>query len=103
MRTPSLLAVFVLARVLILIGREVPLSPWSPVAFLWQDLLVVLIFATAERLVRRAWFSGAVYTVIVLYIALNLPLTRLLSSPLTVPMLRATRFARITWPQLSVP
>src|SRR2546422_3080118 len=91
MRTPSLLAVFVLARVLILIGREVPLSPWSPVAFLWQDLLVVLIFATSERLVRRAWFSGTLYAAIVLYIALNLPLTRLLSSPLTVPMLRATR------------
>jgi len=87
----SLLAVFVLARMLILIGRDVPLSPWSPVAYLWQDLLVVALFAIVERIVKRAWIMWTAYGVIVAYVALNLPVTRLLSSPMTVPMLRATR------------
>lgn len=91
MKALGLFSVFLLARVIVLMGRDVPLSPWSPVAYLWQDLLVVLLFGVLERAVRRPWFSWALYGGIVAYVALNLPLTRLLSSPMTVPMLRAAR------------
>ncbi len=91
MKALSLFFVFLVARVVILVGRDVPLSLWAPAAYLWQDLLVVLLFAGADRLARRAWITWTIYGSVVLYVALNLPLTRLLSSPLTLPMLRATR------------
>jgi arylsulfatase A-like enzyme len=91
MKALSLLGVFVLARVLILIGRDIPLSAWTPVTFLWQDVLVVVLFATVDRFARRPWISWTIYASMTLYVAVNLPLTRLLSSPMTLPMLRATR------------
>ena len=91
MKAISLLIVFLLARVLILIGRDVPLSAWTPAAYLWQDVLVVLLFAAVDRLARRPWISWALYAAITIYVAINLPLARLLSSPMTWQMLRATR------------
>jgi Sulfatase len=94
MITLSLLGVLLLARVAALLGHAVPLSWWSPAAFLWQDVLVVLLFAGWEWLTRRrpAW-TWTAYGLMAVYAALNVPLLRLLSSPLTVPMLRATRGA----------
>ena len=49
MKAISLLGVFVLAKVLVLAGRDVPLSPWTPWAYLWQDVLVALLFAAFEH------------------------------------------------------
>ena len=40
MRALSLFLVFVTAKLLVLAGRDVPLSPWTPLAFFWQDGLV---------------------------------------------------------------
>ena len=78
MKAISLLGVFALARALALLGRDIPLSLWSPIAYLWQDLLAVLLFAGFERVTaRRPWISWMVYVAIVLYIAINLPLVRL--------------------------
>ena len=52
----------------------------------------MLLFAVVERFTaRRPWVAWTVYSATALYVALNLPLVRLLSSPLTWPMLRATR------------
>jgi arylsulfatase A-like enzyme len=94
MKSLSLFGVLLLARLLALLGREVPLSPWSPIAYLWQDLLVALLFAGLERITaRQPWISWTVYFAAVIYIALNLPLLRLMWSPITLPMLRATRGA----------
>jgi len=94
MKTLCLFGVLLLARILILLGRDVPISVWSPAAFLWQDLAVVLAFAMLERMtVRRPWIAWTVYAVTALYVALNLPLFRLMSTPLTAPMLRAARGA----------
>ncbi len=91
MRALSLFLVFVTAKLLVLAGREVPLSPWAPLAYFWQDALVALAFAGVERLLRRrprvAW---ALYAVAAGYAALNVPLACLLSTPLTWPLLRAT-------------
>ena len=94
MKTLCLFGVLLLARVLILLGRDVPISVWSPAAFLWQDLAVVLAFAALERMtVRRPWIAWTIYAVAALYVALNLPLFRLMSTPMTAPMLRAARGA----------
>ena len=92
MKALCLFGVLLFARILILIGRDVPLSWWSPIAYLWQDSLIVLLFAVVERFTaRRPWVAWTVYSTTALYVALNLPLVRLLSSPVTWPMLRATR------------
>ena len=91
MKALSLFGVLLLARILILAGHEVPLCFWSPLAYLWQDSLVALLFAGLEWLTtRRPWISWMVYGVSTLYIAINLALLRLMSSPLTIPMLHAT-------------
>ncbi|PYM13650.1 MAG: hypothetical protein DME18_08490 [Verrucomicrobia bacterium] len=89
-----LFGVLLLARILILWGRNVPLSFWSPVAYLWQDVSVVLLFAVLTRLTsRRPWIAWTAYGATTIYVALNLPLIRLMSSPMTLPMLRASRGA----------
>src|SRR5262245_22992276 len=92
MKAFCLFGVLLFARMLVLPGRDVPVSWWSPVAYLWQDLLIVLLFAAVERVTaRRRWIAWAVYGTTALYVALNLPLVRLMSTPMTWPMLRATR------------
>jgi arylsulfatase A-like enzyme len=92
MRTASLLLVFLFAKVVMLAGSSVPLSWWSPIAFLWQDAAVVLVFGTAEFFLRpRGRVIWAVYGTLVLYTAINIPIVRVLGTPLTWPMLRATR------------
>jgi len=87
----SLLGVLIVAHLLGLQGRHLPLSPWSPVAFLWQDVLVALLFALIDAWIRRPRLSWALYAALVLYAAINVPVTRVLSTPLTLPMLRAAR------------
>ena len=79
MKSLSLFGVLLLARILILVGRDLPLSFWSPLAYLWQDLLVVLVFAGLERITpRRPWISWIVYGMSALYVAINVPLFRLM-------------------------
>ena len=94
MKAICLFGVLFFARILTLLGRDVPLSVWSPIAYLWQDLIIVLLFALVERFtVRRPWVAWTIYGATTLYVALNLPLVRLLSSPMSWPMLRAARGA----------
>jgi phosphoglycerol transferase MdoB-like AlkP superfamily enzyme len=78
-------------RVLTLAGRELPLSVWSPFAYLWQDLLAALIFYGCDARLRRPRLAWIAYAAAVAYIALNVPVARVLSSPLTWTMLRAAR------------
>jgi hypothetical protein len=90
MRTASLLCVLLLAKSAMLLGREVPLSPWTPLAYVWQDLLLVLLFAPLDALTRRwSWVGWTVYGALVLYAGVNVPIARVLSTPLTYPMFRA--------------
>jgi hypothetical protein len=91
MRALCLFAVLVLARILILAGRDIPLSLWTPLAFLWQDMLFALIFAALDWMLCRPKIAWALYGVVVAYVALNVPLCCTLSTPLTWPLLRAAR------------
>jgi len=94
MKAVCLLVVFILARILILAGRDIPMSPWTPFVYLWQDLLVVLMFAALNYLFRRRTRIGwTMYGLITLYTAVNVPITCVLSTPLTWPLIRATRGA----------
>src|SRR4051812_14856262 len=92
MKATSLLGVFILAKLLILAGRDIPLSPWTPWAYLWQDVLVALVFAALDLLTRRrSWVGWSVYALLALYAAVNVPVACTLATPLTWPLLRATR------------
>ncbi len=90
MRAASLLCVLLVAKAAMLLGREVALSPWTPLAYVWQDLLLVLLFAALDALTRRwSLFGWTAYGLIVFYTAVNVPIARALSTPLTYPMFRA--------------
>jgi arylsulfatase A-like enzyme len=91
MRAASLLGVFLLSKLLVLAGRDIPLSPWTPLAYFWQDVLAALLFAAFDFAARRRpWAGWGVYGLLVLYTAINVPVACTLSTPLTWPLLRAT-------------
>src|SRR5262245_6777734 len=88
----SLFGVLVVARVLILAGGAAPLSPWSPLVFLWQDCVFVVLFALFEQATRRRrWMGWSLYGAIAVYVAINVPVACVLSTPLTWPLLKAAR------------
>jgi arylsulfatase A-like enzyme len=109
MRAASLFGVFLVAKACVLVGREVPFSGWAPVAYLWQDLLVVLLFGAVDYGIGRPWVGWTSYTLIGLYVAVNVPVARVLSTPLTWPLLRAARgplwdsiVAYVTWANVAL-
>jgi hypothetical protein len=81
------------------------ISFWTPLAYFSQDLLVVLAFTGVDLAIRRFQRIGwVIYAMIVAYVAINVPIACLLSTPLTWPLLRATRGAlmdsiayHVTW------
>lgn len=92
MKTFCLLAVLVLAKMLSLARFELPGSLWVLPACLWQDLLIVAVQAAIDGAGRRLrWCGWAFYVAVTAYAALNVPLARLFATPMTWPMLRATR------------
>lgn len=92
MKALCLLGVFVLGKVLVLAGRGIPWSAWALPAYLWQDVAVVLVFAAFDHaLRRRPWVGWTLYAAAALYTTVNVPVARVLSTPLTWPLLRATR------------
>jgi phosphoglycerol transferase MdoB-like AlkP superfamily enzyme len=91
LRAACLLAVLLAARAATLAGHHIPFSIWSPIAYLWQDVLVAVLFFAVDSRLRRPRVAWMVYAVCVGYIALNVPVTRVLSTPLTWTMLRAAR------------
>jgi hypothetical protein len=89
MKALCIFVVLVAAKIIVCVRWSVPLSLWTPAALLWQDALAALVFAFVERtlLTRRAgWF---LYAALVFYIAVNVPVAMVLSSPLTPALLRA--------------
>ena len=89
MRAPALLIVFLLCKLLVLAGRHVDFTPWAIAAYIWQDCLVVLLFAGLERIVGKK-IGWILYAAAVLWAAINVPVARMMSTPLTWPMLHAT-------------
>jgi hypothetical protein len=91
LRALALLAVLVSAKAITLAGHAIPLSAWSPFAYFWQDVCVALAFLAIDRAVKRPALAWAAYAAIAAYVALNVPIARVLSTPLTWTMMRAAR------------
>lgn len=89
MRALALLGVFIIAKLATLTGRPVQLSGWTLIAYFWQDVLVALAFLLLDGVIRRPWFGWTIYGAAVSYVAINVPIARVLSSPLTWPMIGA--------------
>ena len=89
MSAVCLFATLTIARILAMWGRSVDASPWTPVALIWQDVVVaVLFFAFATLVGSRV--SRVAYWLVIIYAAMTVPIERALSSPLTMTMVRAT-------------
>ncbi len=89
MKAFALFGVFVIAKLAILIGHPIQLSGWTLIAYFWQDIFVALIFYLLDSLIKRGWFGWMLYSAAVAYIAINVPIARVLTSPLTLPMIGA--------------
>src|SRR5205085_5663431 len=76
-RAISLFAVLVTARAITLAGHPIPLSAWTPIAYLWQDVCVVLLFSVIDRVAPRGF-----YALLVAYTAINIPVALVLSTPM---------------------
>src|SRR5262245_25355004 len=88
-------AALVVSRIATLAGHDVHWSWWAFVAYLWQDALVVLAYAALDLALRQlsARIAWAAYAVFVAYVALNVPVVRVMSTPMTWTMWRAARGA----------
>jgi glucan phosphoethanolaminetransferase (alkaline phosphatase superfamily) len=95
MRSASLLLVFVLAKLVIVWGHAAPVTGWSLLAYVWQDVMVALVFGAFDIALQRirgaTRIVWAIYWAIAIYTAINIPVGRVVSTPLTRPMLRAAR------------
>ena len=86
----ALLPILLLAKLLMISAHPAPLTASSLLAYTWQDACVALAFAAFE-FVLPSRISRPSYWALVLYAAINIPVARVLSTPLTRPMLRAAR------------
>ena len=92
MRVAGLALALVVARLAALAGHPVAASAWTPIAYVWQDALVVMAFAALDAVLsRRPRVAWPAYFVAVGYVAVNVPVMRVVSTPLTTSMLRAAR------------
>ena len=94
-RPASLLLILVLAKLAMIWGHAAPLTGWSAAAYIWQDVMVALAFAAfdwgLQKIGATSRIAWAAYCAIAFYTAINIPVARVVSTPLTRPMLRAAR------------
>ncbi len=91
MKALALFGTLVVAKLLAVAGRDLPLTAWTPLALFWQDALVAMLFSAADIALRRKpALSWGLFWIVVAYTAVNVVLARILSSPLTWPMAHAT-------------
>jgi hypothetical protein len=84
--------VMLLAKAIALAGHPLVIIWWSPAAYFWHDAVVIVVAAALDlTMARRPRIAWTAYGVIVLYVAINIPVMRVLSTPLTWAMWRAAR------------
>ncbi len=84
--------VLLLAKILAIGLQPIITSPVALVALTWQDAATALVAGVAAMLPPR-WLVWAIWSVFVVYVAINVPVARVLGSPLTWTMMRATGVA----------
>ena len=80
MKAVSLLAVFLVVKLCMVWGHAPPLTGWTLLAYAWQDVAIALGFGAIEIFQRR---TSAIYWTLAIYAALNIPVERALSTPVT--------------------
>ena len=89
----SLFGVLLVAKAIFVLAGPEP-APLTALGFLWQDVLLALLFAlfagAADRATRGPVLSWVAYGVLALYTAINLAVVQTLSAPLTWHMAAAT-------------
>jgi hypothetical protein len=84
--------VFAVAKAAMLAGHSVSATLWAPLAYCWQDAAVALLFAAMElRLAPHRRVVWGLYALAGGYAAINIPVARAVSTPLTRPMWHAAR------------
>ena len=53
MKAAGLLLVFVLAKLAVLNGHTIAQSVWTPIAYIWQDVLVASLFGVSDALMSK--------------------------------------------------
>jgi len=95
MRGASLLLVFLMAKLAVVWGHSEPLTCLALVAYVWQDVMIALAYAaldtSLEKMGATPRIAWAIYWVVSIYAAINIPVGRVVFTPLTRPMLRAAR------------
>jgi len=95
MRGASLLLVFLVAKLAIVWGHTAPLTCLALLAYMWQDAMIALAFAaldiSLEKMGATTRIAWAIYWAVAIYAAINIPVGRVVFTPLTWPMLRAAR------------
>src|SRR5687768_4971230 len=82
----SLFGVLAGAKVCMLVGRDMAITP----LLFADDALIATAFGLIEWLTRKPrWIAITIYIALVSYATINVPLARLTSSPLTLQMFRA--------------
>lgn len=90
-RALGLVSVLIAAKALSIAGRDLPVSAWTLPALFWHDIAIGTAFWIVDTALRQPRVLWIPYWLIVVYAAVNVPVARVLSSPLTVPMWRAAR------------
>ena len=84
LRAACLFAVLVAAKAITLVGTGVPVSAWALAAYIWQDVLLSWSSSSwSIASLKRDRIGWALYLATVVYAAINVPVTRVLSTPLT--------------------
>ena len=85
MKALALFAVLAVAKVLAIAGRQLPSSPWMLLVLFWQDALIALLFVAVDfALKSKPRICWGLYWLMAAYAAFNVPVSRILSSPLTL-------------------
>ena len=65
-------------------------SAWAPIAYVWQDVLLALLFLAFDLSIGRPGVAWTAYAALALYAAANVPITGVLATPLTRTLVRAS-------------
>jgi hypothetical protein len=91
MKALCLFGVLVAAKVMVVEPGVLVSSVWAPIAYFSPDALVAVAAAAIDILLRRRRLGWWIYGAAVAMVAIEAPVAAVLGSPMTLPMMRASR------------